>query len=186
VSLTQEDRRAGKLAALEVACRRHGLPLTVQRRVILEALAARDDHPTADEILEQVRRRLPEVSRTTVYRVLDTLVRLRLAAKICSPGAGVRFDPKTDRHHHLVCVRCERVIDVEVPALNALPLPQARTRAFTIHDYSIHFRGLCAGCEKRQGGGRTKAPLRPPARIEGRAGRTRARRRPRGAEGRRR
>lgn len=158
---------ADKLAALEVACRRHGLPITVQRRVILQALAGRDDHPTADEILEQVRARLPEVSRTTVYRVLDALVELGLAVRICSPGTGVRFDPKTERHHHLVCVRCAQVMDFEAPALNALPLPAARTRAFTIHDYSIHFRGLCRDCA-RQADGRAKLGPRPPGTTIGR------------------
>jgi Fur family peroxide stress response transcriptional regulator len=167
--MTRQDQRSDKLTALEVACRRHGLPLTVQRRVILEALAGRADHPTADEILAQVRRRLPEVSRTTVYRVLDTLVRLGVAAKICSPGAGVRFDPKTDRHHHLVCVHCEKVMDFEAPPLNALRLPDVGTRAFTIHDYSIHFRGLCADCEKRVGG-REKRVARRTAKTKGKAG----------------
>lgn len=156
------------LTALEVACRHHGLPLTVQRRVILEALAARDDHPTADEILEEVRTRLPEVSRTTVYRVLDTLVEIGLAVKICSPGAGARFDPKTDRHHHLVCVQCERVMDFEAPTLNTLPLPDARKRAFEIHDYSIHFRGLCADCRGRSPDAK-KGTRRAPTKLKGRA-----------------
>lgn len=149
--MNRQGISTGNLTALEIACRQHGLPLTVQRRVVLQALAGRDDHPTADEILAEVRRRLPEVSRTTVYRVLDTLVKLGLAVKICSPGSGVRFDPKTNRHNHLVCVGCEKVIDLESSALDQLPLPDVRTRAFTIHDYSIHFRGLCADCEGRSG-----------------------------------
>ena len=169
MSITRQDHRTNKLTALEVACRRQGLPLTVQRRVILEALAGRDDHPTADEVLEQVRKRLPEVSRTTVYRVLDTLVRLRLAVKICSPGAGVRFDAKTDRHHHLVCVQCEKVMDFEAPTLNGLPLPDARTHAFTVHDYSIHFRGLCVDCGKRVNGREKRVPRRS-ARTRGETG----------------
>ena len=151
---------------LEAACHLHGLPLTVQRRVILEALAARTDHPTADDILEDVRRRLPEVSRTTVYRVLDTLVRLGLAVRICHPGASARFDPRTERHHHLVCVQCEKVVDLHVPALSALPLPNTRSVSFAISDYSIHFRGLCGDCRgrrgerKRQGGRRSLARVR--------------------------
>lgn len=158
--MSRQGDRSGKHAALEAACKQQGLPVTVQRRVILEALAGRDDHPTADDILDEVRQRLPEVSRTTVYRVLDTLVRLGLAAKICSPGTGVRFDPKTDRHHHLVCVRCEKVMDFEAPTLNAFPLPDAQRRAFTIHDYSIHFRGLCRECGKRVSGGEPRRPAR--------------------------
>jgi len=146
--MSQSKKTHDKMSALEAACRHHGLPLTVQRRVILAALVARDDHPTADEILEEVRSRLPDVSRTTVYRVLNTLVQLGLAVKICSPGASARFDPKTDRHHHLVCVQCEQVMDFEAPTLNTLTLPDARKSAFQIHDYSIHFRGLCVDCRE--------------------------------------
>src|SRR5512144_2336301 len=94
-----------RVATLERVCRREGVPLTIQRRAVLEALLEHDDHPTADQILADVRGRLPGVSRTTVYRVLETLVGLGLAAKSCHPGSGARFDPETDRHHHLVCLR---------------------------------------------------------------------------------
>jgi len=159
------------MTALEVACRNSDLPLTIQRRVILQALADRDDHPTADQILRQVRKRLPEVSRTTVYRVLDTLVDLGLAVKICSPGKGARFDPRTDRHHHLVCLQCEKVMDFEAPKLNGLPLPDTRTRAFDILDYSIHFRGLCADCKGQSRNAQARRARRSPTKKStGRAG----------------
>lgn len=135
-----------KIAALEAACRAQGVPLTVQRRAILEVLAGRTDHPTADQVYAAVRRRMPDVSRTTVYRVLDTLVRLGLAVKTPHPGAAVRFDPRTERHHHLVCTRCDRVIDLHAPELNALRLPDTRGLGFEIDDFSLHFRGVCADC----------------------------------------
>jgi Fur family peroxide stress response transcriptional regulator len=135
-----------KIAALEAACRAEGVPLTVQRRTILEVLADRTDHPTADQVYAAVRRRMPDVSRTTVYRVLDTLVRLGLAVKTPHSGAAVRFDPRTERHHHLVCTRCDRVIDLHAPELNALRLPDTRRLGFEIDDFSLHIRGLCADC----------------------------------------
>ncbi|HWP65920.1 MAG TPA: transcriptional repressor [Candidatus Limnocylindria bacterium] len=135
-----------KIAALEAACRAEGLPLTVQRRTILEVLAERTDHPTADQVFAAVRRRMPDVSRTTVYRVLDTLVRLGLAVKTPHPGAAVRFDPRTERHHHLVCNACDRVIDLHAPELDTLELPDMRRLGFEADDYSLHIRGLCADC----------------------------------------
>jgi Fur family peroxide stress response transcriptional regulator len=147
------------LSQLEAACRRHGVPLTVQRRVVLEALAGRTDHPTADQLLVDVRTRLPGVSRTTVYRVLETLVRLELAVKTCTPGSTVRFDPRTERHHHLVCLQCERVLDVHAPSLDALRFPTVRSAGFEISDYSVHFRGTCPECRRR---GRAPATRRRP------------------------
>ncbi|HLK10712.1 MAG TPA: transcriptional repressor [Candidatus Binatia bacterium] len=138
-----------KLVELVEACRRHGVPVTVQRRAVLEVLASREDHPTADQVWDAVRERLPGLSRTTVYRVLDTLVGLRLAVKTCHAGSNVRFDAKTGRHHHLVCVQCERVMDLDVPDLDALDLPDTRASGFEVEDYSVYFRGRCVAC--RQG-----------------------------------
>jgi len=71
---------------LEDICRQHALPLTIQRRLILQALSRRTDHPTADQIFDDIRKEMGEMSRTTVYRVLETLVRVGLARKVCHPG----------------------------------------------------------------------------------------------------
>ncbi len=147
--MSRGPRESTTLEALEAACRARGVPLTTQRRVVLETLAARDDHPTADDVWEAVRRRLPDVSRTTAYRALDTLVRLGLAVKICHPGSSARFDAKTRRHHHLVCVHCERVLDIDVPALDKLALPI--DKGFEVTDYSVHFRGVCTACRRVRG-----------------------------------
>lgn len=142
---------------LKEACRRHGVPLTVQRAVIFEALVGREDHPTADQLLEAVRAKLPGLSRMTVYRVLDTLTRIGLAVKTCSPGTAVRFDPRTERHHHLVCLSCDAVLDLHDPALDRLRLASARRAGFEVTDYSVHFRGLCARCRDGSGKGKGRA-----------------------------
>jgi Fur family peroxide stress response transcriptional regulator len=155
-----------KLAELVEACRRHGVPVTVQRRAVLEVLASREDHPTADQVWEAVRERLPGLSRTTVYRVLDTLVGLRLAVRICHAGSSVRFDAKTERHHHLVCVRCERVMDLEVPDLDALHLPDTRSSGFEIDDYSVYFRGRCVTCRRESRRDASRRARRTEPRLE--------------------
>ncbi|MEW5885068.1 MAG: Fur family transcriptional regulator [Armatimonadota bacterium] len=156
-------REGDSLKALREACRRSGIPLTTQRSVIFEALAVREDHPTAEQILEDVRARLSEISRTTVYRVLDTLTKLGFASKTCAPGGAVRFDPRTERHHHLVCMGCDQVIDLQDPAFDALPMPHfKKSRGFEIRDYSVYFQGLCAACrrdEKRRDRAAGSSPL---------------------------
>ena len=74
--------------------------MTVQRRAILETLAGHEDHPTADQVFEGVASRLPGLSRTTVYRVLETLVELGVIHKANHLGSAARYDPNTERHHH--------------------------------------------------------------------------------------
>jgi len=145
---------------LETACRAHGLAVTVQRRRIFEALSGRTDHPTPDQVYAAVNDTLPGVSRTTVYRVLDTLVRAGVLAKACSPSAASRVDPRTSPHHHLVCRRCDRLFDVDEEAVeHRIRPPDVRRRGFTIQGYSIYFTGLCAACREKA------AALRPSKRA---------------------
>ena len=143
-------QKVSKLQLLEEILRSHGLPLTVQRRVILEAMLGRHDHPTADKVFEELRTARPEIGRATVYRTLETFVGLGLLRRVCHPGSSVRYDPNTERHHHLVCLGCQGMVDFEDPALNRIPLPAARALGFHISDYTIQFRGLCADCRKRK------------------------------------
>ena len=134
--------------SFEAECRRRGLAVTVQRRTVFEALSGRRDHPTADQVYDAVRDRLPGLSRTTVYRVLDTLVVAGFARKVQHAGGVARFDPITDRHHHLVCEACGRLVDVDDAAVPALRLPETRGTGFRITDYSVSFLGLCGGCAR--------------------------------------
>lgn len=147
---------AKRLADFERRCREAGLPLTVQRRVIYEAALRHADHPTADQIVEIVKKQLPEISRTTVYRVLDALVELGVVRRLHHPGAAARFDGKTTRHHHLVCRRCHCVFDVECAELDALRLPEGLEADFELDDYSVHFSGVCAECRRKKRSRRTR------------------------------
>lgn len=133
---------------LERACREAGLPLTLQRRAVFEALAPRRDHPTADDLFAELRPRVPGLSRTTVYRVLETLVRLGLARRACHDGAAARFDPVLDRHHHLVCSACGRIEDLHSPALDAVAVPATTPSGFRVSGYSVYLNGLCARCRR--------------------------------------
>ncbi len=127
-----------------------GLAVTVQRRTVFAELAGRRDHPTADQVYDAVRRRVPGLSRTTVYRVLETLVENGLARKVQHAGGVVRFDPMTGRHHHLVCEACGRLVDLDDALVPPLRLPEARGTGFRIKDYSVSFTGLCPDCLKKK------------------------------------
>lgn len=136
-----------KIADFEQRCREQGLALTVQRRVILQELLGRKDHPTAEQIYEAVAPHIPGLSKATVYRVLETFVQLGAARKVPHAGAVVRYDPNADRHHHLICDACGDLEDVDAATLADLPIPQAGTSGFRISDYSINFTGLCKTCQ---------------------------------------
>ncbi len=138
---------------LESVCREHGLSLTIQRRAILENLAGRNDHPTADQIYDSIKDTLKGISRTTVYRVLETLVSVGVARKISNPESIARFDADTSRHHHLTCIDCGEVIDIHDPELNEIKLPSRFKSDLEFLDYSISFTGRCPRCRNSRTGG---------------------------------
>lgn len=125
--------------------------MTVQRRIILEELVRRVDHPTADQVYESVRDRLPGLSRTTAYRVLDTLVKVGAIQRVLHQDAVARFDPIRERHHHLTCQKCDQLFDLQPGAVPSIDLTSLGD-GFLVEDYTINFSGICSGCRKSRGG----------------------------------
>ena len=131
-------------------CRERGIPFTVQRRAILETILDLDNHPTADQVHEALASHAQGISRTTVYRNLETLARMGAITKACHPGSVVRYDPRIALHHHLVCRLCDEVIDIADEKLDALPVPDTSDFGFEVHDFRVQLRGLCLGCREKE------------------------------------
>jgi Fe2+ or Zn2+ uptake regulation protein len=133
-------------------CGERGIPGTAPRRAILETVLGMENHPTADQVHAEVARTLTGLNRTTVYRTLETLVSLGLLTRLCHPGRAIRFDPRTSVHHHLVCLRCDSVVDFEDARLDELPVPDTSGRGFELHDYRVQLRGVCQQCQTKEFG----------------------------------
>ncbi len=135
-----------KMQELAKACRINGLPVTPQRQAILEALAGRNDHPSADELFNEVRKQLKGISRTTVYRVLETLVRVGVVQKIGTEEARARFDADTRKHHHILCMGCGKLNDLKGVTIGELMPDHPDVDGFRLFNYTVQFTGLCAEC----------------------------------------
>ncbi len=146
-----EVTRQARIESFERLCHEHGLRATVQRRVILEAVLGLDNHPTADQVYENVVGRLPGVSRTTVYRTLESLARLGVITKACHPGAVARYDRRTDLHHHLICLHCDGITDISDARLDDLGIPDTSAYGFEVADFRVQLRGLCRRCRANAG-----------------------------------
>lgn len=121
--------------------------LTRQRQVILEELKAVRTHPTADEIHQMVRRRLPRVSLGTIYRNLEMLVECGMIQKLELAGSQGRFDGNAENHYHIRCVHCGQVRDL-MDAPVAVEEGDFRTATdFEILGHRLEFVGLCPACK---------------------------------------
>lgn len=145
LDLADKQRRIGEFKRL---CGKRGERVTVQRTVILETVLDLDNHPSADQIFDAVETRLPGIARTTVYRTLEHLARMGIITKACHPGRVARFDPRTEIHHHLVCLDCNEFFDFEDDGLNRLTVPDTSAFGFEVSDYRVQIRGICQNCRE--------------------------------------
>jgi len=127
------------------ACRERGAPVTLQRLAIFRALLESESHPDADAIHKRLKGAYPTLSLGTVYKTLEMLQSLGLARAVSSPGPTRRFDGNQHPHHHLLCTRCGRLMDVELDRLADIALPEGLD--FQVKDVSIQFTGTCADCK---------------------------------------
>jgi Fur family peroxide stress response transcriptional regulator len=132
------------------ACRRRGLKLTHQRTEVFRELSATDEHPDAETLYRRVRRRIPAISRDTVYRTLATLEEQGLIRRAETYTGAARFDANTEQHHHFVCVRCGRVSDFYSDALDRLRVPRSVAALGTVESAHVQVRGICRACRKRR------------------------------------
>ena len=132
--------------AFQRRCRAAGVRVTAQRLAVYDALCADGSHPTADSLYARLRGRMPGLSRTTVYRVLDALEREGLIRRVSSTGGVARFDGRPEAHQHLVCRVCGTIADVAVPALGRLRVPRAAMPRFTAEHVEVQIVGRCAAC----------------------------------------
>lgn len=125
--------------------------MTPQRRVVAEVLRGEHVHLSAETIHARARRRLPEISLATVYNTLNELVSMGELLEV-SPGQGPkRYDPNVvERHHHLVCLTCNELLDVRPGGERHLHLPPDEQHGYEVLEIDIVFRGRCPRCQRRR------------------------------------
>ncbi len=144
-----------------------GLKLTHQRLEVFREVAASLDHPDADAIFREVRRRVPTVSLDTVYRTLWLLDDLGLVRTLGPRRESVRFDANLEHHHHYVCVECGLARDFDSVALDALRVPDAVKRMGSVSGTHVEVRGVCERCQKRSRA--SSSPASPGRKVQPRA-----------------
>ncbi len=160
LQLVSEGRRAGyaarRLAEFAERCRKGGLAVTPQRLAIIRALLASAEHPRADAIYAQVRKEHPHISLATVHRTLETLCEIGEARKVTMLHDSARYDGNVMPHHHVVCVKCRRIRDIEIPELERILDGRSELGEFTLLGSSLEIHAVCDRCNSRRVRGRGK------------------------------
>ena len=126
---------------------RHGLRPTRQRLAVLDVLAAERNDATAQEIHSVLAGRGERVGLATVYRTLAALSECGAVDALSHhPGETCYRLCSEEHHHHLVCERCHRVVELVDCDLESWLAERARAHGFTISTHSVEATGVCADC----------------------------------------
>jgi len=120
--------------------------LTTQRQIILEELSKVSCHPTAGEVYDMVRKRLPRIGLGTVYRNLELMAESGVIVKLEVGGTQKRFDATTDLHYHIRCSECGKVDDIELPVQHDINHIASEETDYQILGHHIEFSGVCQTC----------------------------------------
>ncbi len=127
---------------------------TKQRTFVLDEVRCRNDHPTAREIYTAVRKKLPKISLTTVYRNLTGLADDGLILRIAVPGSSERFERTMKIHFHKLCEKCHAFSDVadDEKLFSIIKKSVEKSDGFYVSGMDMVLCGRCADCVKRENG----------------------------------
>ncbi|HHW41919.1 MAG TPA: transcriptional repressor [Syntrophomonadaceae bacterium] len=127
--------------------------LTPHRKIILEAIIGNSDrHLSAEDIYGLLRKKGIEIGLATIYRTLELFVELNILHKVNFDDGRSRYEltcHERHRHHHLVCLSCGEVAEVEDDLLNKLEEIIERNHGFKITDHTVKFYGYCRRCRPK-------------------------------------
>ncbi|UBH21387.1 transcriptional repressor [Macrococcus armenti] len=128
--------------------------LTPQREATVTVLLENEaDHLSAEDVFLKVKEKSPEIGLATVYRTLELLAELKVVDKINFGDGVARFDLRKEGakhfHHHLVCMNCGSVEEIEEDLLEDVEKKVEREYHFLIMDHRLTFHGICSVCRAK-------------------------------------
>lgn len=129
----------------------HGIKNTPQRQVILAYLMTSHEHPSIEMIYEHVRQSGFSASLATVYNTLELLQANKLITEVAPDNDGhMRYDYLDKPHYHVICVSCNKIVDVFDDSFKQLEKKAAVETGYQIYNSQYEVYGLCPACQAKQ------------------------------------
>ena len=125
--------------------RDHGLQVTYQRLAIYQALYYTKEHPGAEAIYQQVKKRFPMISLGTVYKTLERFHEVGLIQKVGPLTEVARYDAVTEYHHHFVCLKCQGIHDIS-GTIPVMDMSSHVEPGFQVVQSQVVLQGYCPTC----------------------------------------
>jgi Fe2+ or Zn2+ uptake regulation protein len=129
--------------------RNKGYKLTRQRIEIIDLLSTETIHPSAMDIFNKVRKRVPQVSMSTVYYTLGILKKEGLIRELEFCDRDNRYDVNVSNHLNLICTKCGKIEDFKV-ALPVLSQAVEKKTGFRSVQMRFEYHGYCKKCRPKK------------------------------------
>ena len=125
---------------------------TLQKELTFEAVQEFSGHPSADDIYRMISAEHSTISKATVYRNLSSLCEEGRIGKVIPVGCSeAHYDHRIDRHCHAHCIKCGRVVDVDVSYdKNMFSKAVCMEDGFIITSHELIFEGICRDCREKE------------------------------------
>ena len=122
------------------------IKITPQRLEILRYLDHHRNHPTVEEIFSELKGKNPSLSKTTVYNSVEVLKKHGLVQSITISISETRYDFKSKMHHHFLCRKCGKIIDIDIECPN---IDRVRKEGYNVEEVHGYFKGICNKCRMK-------------------------------------
>jgi Fur family ferric uptake transcriptional regulator len=133
---------------LENYITQHNLKITKQRRAVLEAFLASEEHLSAEELYKIVSAKEPKIGLATVYRTLALLTESGLAVELDFGDGQKRYEHNYHHahHDHMICTQCGKIIEFQNSMIEKLQEDVAREHGFEMTTHKLDMFGICKDC----------------------------------------
>ena len=125
---------------------------TMQRELTYEVVLSYPGHPSAEDIYRGISSKYSTISKATVYRNLNMLFDEGKIGKVPSIlGFEAHYDHRTDHHSHAICIKCGKVVDVDVQYdMDLVDVAVSMAKGFMLFSHDLIFEGICKECREKE------------------------------------
>jgi Fe2+ or Zn2+ uptake regulation protein len=121
---------------------------TIQKTIVWDTIQTLHNHPSADDVYEKIHKKYEQISRATVCRILNDLAKEGKMLRLHMPYSADRYDYRVEKHWHIQCHECGKVIDVPAKVNDAIDYLD-NNHGFKITGFLVVYEGICKDCQKK-------------------------------------
>jgi Fur family transcriptional regulator, peroxide stress response regulator len=149
--ISNMDQTGSRYTVLLGKLRKKGYRITPQRAAILKAFTESRDHPSVEQVYDQIKPAFPMTSLATVYKAVSMLKDENEILDLGFAGGSSRYDGNNPSPHtHLICIRCQKIIDADLGLFNDLSRQLADQYGYQIINQLVDFFGVCPQCQQQK------------------------------------